>query len=356
MVRGGRWLEALRTDWRAAVRPEPEIPWIAASAAELLAGATELVEVHPDDGKSGSRFHRAVIDGERCFVKATSRSDDWISRVIGDTDRWPLRVWEHGLMHGVPPEIDHATIGMALDGEGDEAVLTLLLRDIGPLLVPEGDAVVPAEHHADFVDALASLCASTWGWRDDIGLCSLEQRFRFFAPATLTPELAREWPDGLPGPIAAADVGWPRLAERDPELHRLLVAIHDDPTPLADAIRDTPACLLHGDWKMGNLGHHPDGRTILLDWAYPGEGPPCWDLAWYLSLNAARLPETKEATIARFQADLERREIATADWFSRQLDLCLLANLATFGWEKALGGDVELDWWSSAAKTGSRLL
>jgi hypothetical protein len=23
---------------------------------------------------------------------------------------------------------------------------------------------------------------------------------------------------------------------------------------------------------MGNLGTHPDGRTILLDWAYPGAG------------------------------------------------------------------------------------
>ena len=43
-----------------ATAPEP--PWVAGSAAELLAGATDLVEVHPDDGKSGSRFHRATYD------------------------------------------------------------------------------------------------------------------------------------------------------------------------------------------------------------------------------------------------------------------------------------------------------
>lgn len=335
---------------------DDERPWVAAGAAELLAGASDLVEVFPDDGKSGSRFHRATVGGEPCFVKAVSRSSDWISRVIGDTDLWPLRVWEAGIMHGAPPEIDHATIGMAVDGEGDDAVLTLLLRDIGALLVPEGDTVVPASHHADFLDALAALSARTWGWRDTVGLCPLENRFRFFAPATIAPELARDWPGGIPGPVAAADEGWRRLAERHPELHRVATAIHDDPAPLADALRATPACFVHGDWKMGNLGHHPDGRTILLDWAYPGEGPPCWDLAWYLSLNAARLPETKEAAIARFREALDRHGVDPGGWFEDQISLCLLADMATFGWEKALGRDDELAWWADAALAGTRLL
>jgi hypothetical protein len=47
------------------------------------------------------------------------------------------------------------------------------------------------------------------------------------------------------------------------------------------------------DWKMGNLGTHPDGRTILLDWAFPGAGPARWDLCRYLALNRARLPRTE---------------------------------------------------------------
>jgi hypothetical protein len=331
-------------------------PWVAASAAELLAGATDLVEVHPDDGKSGSRFHRATVDGDRCFVKALSRSSDWISRVIGDTDLWPLRVWEAGIMSAVPPEIDHATIGMAVDGTGDDAVLTLLLHDIGGLLVPEGDAPVPADHHTDFLDGLAALSASTWGWRDTLGLCPMANRFRFFAPETIAPELARDWPGGPPGPLAAADEGWRRLADRDPDLRRIAFAIHEDPAPLAEALAATPASFLQGDWKMGNLGHHDDGRTILLDWAYPGEGPPCWDLAWYLSLNAARLPEPKEAAIARFAAALGRHGIETSGWFADQVSLCLLANVATFGWEKALGGDDELAWWADAARAGAGLL
>src|SRR4029077_409534 len=103
-----------------------------------------------------------------------------------------------------------------------------------------------------------------------------------------------------------------------------------------------PGTFLHGDWKMGNLGSHPDGRTILLDWTLPGAGPACWDLCWYLALNRARLPEQKETAIARFRAALESHGIATATWWQEQLDLCLIGIMATFGWERALGAAGEL--------------
>ena len=79
---------------------------------------------------------------------------------------------------------------------------------------------------------------------------------------------------------------------------------HDHPELVTAPLAATPVTFLHGDWKMGNLGTHPNGQTILLDWAYPGSGPACWDLCWYLALNSARLPESKEATIDRFRAAL----------------------------------------------------
>jgi hypothetical protein len=105
---------------------------------------------------------------------------------------------------------------------------------------------------------------------------------------------------------------------------------------------------------MGNLGTHPDGRTILLDWAYPGAGPACWDLCWYLALNRARLPEPKQAAIGRFRAELERHGIATAGWWQKQLDMCLIGIMATFGWEKALGDGDELAWWHDQAAAAAR--
>jgi hypothetical protein len=48
---------------------------------------------------------------------------------------------------------------------------------------------------------------------------------------------------------------------------------------------------------------------------------------------------------ALFQAELERHGIATGGWWQKQLDLCLIAIMATFAWGKALGDANELAWW-----------
>ena len=189
---------------------------------------------------------------------------------------------------------------------------------------------------------MAALSAAFWGWDDGIGLTTMAQRLRFFAPDNIAAELdAAE----VPGPIAAAAAGWAALPGRSPLLSQLARLVHDQPKILTGPLSRTPRTFLHGDWKMGNLGAHPDGRTILLDWAYPGSGPACWDLCWYLALNRARLPEPKEAVISRFRAALEERGIDTSGWWEQQLDLCMIGIMATFGWEKALGDAHELAWW-----------
>ncbi|WP_334140991.1 phosphotransferase family protein [Rhabdothermincola sp.] len=328
-------------------------PWLASSAEELLAGATQRTPLDPSDGKSGSRFERVVIGGQPYFVKSLSYERDWIMRVTGDRDHRPLLVWRHGIMAAAPACIDHTVVGMAIDSEGEACELTVLMHDVGPWLVPEGDGPVALAQHLGFLDHLAELSATFWGWQDHIGLTPLEHRFRFFAPDNIAPELAR--PE-VPVPLRIAAQGWEQLPRRAPELHELVRAIHDDTGPLAAALRQTPSTFLHGDWKMGNLGTHPDGRTILLDWAYPGSGPACYDLAWYLALNRARLPQPKEDAISVFQDALERQGIETAGWFDAQLELSLLAIMATFAWEKAVGEEAELRWWEAAARRGARWL
>jgi hypothetical protein len=50
----------------------------------------------------------------------------------------------------------------------------------------------------------------------------------------------------------------------------------------------------------------------------------------------------------RFRAALEAGGVGTGSWREVQLDLCLLAIMATFGWEKALGDAAGLSWWESA--------
>jgi hypothetical protein len=265
-------------------------------------------------------------------------------RVTGDHVHRPYLVWQAGIMGQVPGCIDHAVVAMELDGSGDQAVLTVLMRDIGEHLVPPGDTMVPARQHASFIAHLAALSARFWGWQDNIGLTTMAQRLRIFAPGNIAAELAAAQ---VPPPVAAAAAGWRALPGRSPLLARVARLAHHRPELITAPLARTPRTFLHGDWKMGNLGTHPDGRTILLDWAYPGSGPACWDLCWYLALNRARLPESKEATISRFRSALERHGIETDGWFERQLDLCVVAIMVTFGWEKALGDEDELRWWES---------
>jgi thiamine kinase-like enzyme len=108
--------------------------------------------------------------------------------------------------------------------------------------------------------------------------------------------------------------------------------------------------------KASNTGRSRDGRTVLIDWAYVGEGPACHELAWHLALDRARLPISKEATADVFRAGLERHGVDTAAWWDRQLSLCLLGAVVQFGWEKALGDAEELDWWCRAARRGAAWL
>ena len=139
--------------------------------------------------------------------------------------------------------------------------------------------------------------------------------------------------------------GWAAVRELAPEAADVAVALAADAMPLGAALERTPQTLVHGDWKLGNLGTLPDGRTVLLDWAWPGRTGACVDLAWYVAVNCDRLPESKEDTIAAYRAALERRRVSTAGWWDRQLELALLGAFVQLGWSKA-GNPAELAWWT----------
>jgi hypothetical protein len=318
---------------------------ISRSPAELLARASSRERVMPADARSGAVFERIVVGPDRYFVKQLSFGSDWVMRASGDQVGRQYLVWQAGIMGHAPDCIDHAVVAMGVVGAGDDAVLTIVMRDIGEFLVRPGDAIVPAGQHAGFITHMAAMSSAFWGWDDQIGLTTMAQRVRLFAPDTIAAELTAA---EVPGPIAAAAAGWSALADRSALLSQLARLVHDRPEVITGPLAQTPRTFLAVDWKMGNLGTHPDGRTILLDWAFPGAGPACWDLCWYLALNRARLPEPKEAAISRFRAALEDRGIDTGDWWQQQLDLCMIGIMATFGWEKALGDAGELSWWEGA--------
>ena len=321
-------------------------PWIAPSVDALLRGATERVAVRSTDAKSGASFEKLIIDGRPCFLKVVSPEDDWIMRVTGNR-HWEFQVWQAGLYQRVPTVIDHAMIGMALEDSDAAPRMAMLMHDRSTDLVPPGDDAIAASQHAVFIRHLALMHAANMGWRDDLGLYPLARRPLFFAPANIAPELVR---DDVPPTLEVAKRGWALLPERDAALFELVSAVHRDPTTLAGLLAETPQTFIAGDWKLGNLGSRSTGETVLLDWAYPGEAPPGWELAWYLALNRSRIPETKSDTIERYRHALESAGVATDAWWDRQLDLCLLAMAATMGWEKAVEDAEELTWWSERAQ------
>jgi len=332
---------------------------LAGSVDELLEGARRRGEARTADARSNALFEQVEVDGEPCMVKYVHVDLDYLMRANGDVGCLPRRVWEAGLMDVAPDLIDHATLGAAPWGRHGWGV-ALLMRDVSASLVRPGDDPLSEEEHAALVDGCAGFCARTWGWRDDIGLLPRGRRWAMFGTAAIEGEEQLGFLE--PVPRIAAE-GWETFARRAPaDVAAAIDDLRGDVTPLSDALATTPSCFLHGDWKLGNLGLGADGRTVLLDWAYPGEGPAAHELAWHLALNRARIPagQAKEEVAAAFRAALERHGVDTTGWWERQLGLCLLGAVVQFGWEKALGegseGEAELGWWTDAARTGLRYL
>lgn len=330
----------------------------APSVDELLAGAERREPFANPDGRSAATFERVWIDGVAHVVKYIHPDHDFAMRVSGDLGSRTVRAWTTGLLDSAPDLIDHAIVGAALGYGRNGWGAALLMRDVSAELLPLGDVTIPAPQHASFIDHVAGFCAATWGWHDTPGtgpgLLPYAARWAWFGYAGIEAERAMGWPETAP---RLAAEGWERFAQRAPaRLARLVDDLRRDVSPLAAALQDTPSCFLHGDVKASNTGVAADGRTVLIDWMYVGEGPACHELAWHLGLDRSRLPVSKEATIDAFRAALERHGVATSGWWDRQLGLCLLGAVVQFGWEKALGDDEELGWWCDAALEGAAAL
>jgi hypothetical protein len=315
---------------------------------ELLSGATERTQLTADDGKSGVPIERVVIDGQRYIAKHMEVGGDWLARATGDFGMRQLLLWERGMYQRMPAGIDPVVVGSARDGRRG----VLLMHDVGEHLVPEGDEPISLAQHLRFLDHLAALHAMFWGWDDDIGLTTDSIRFAMFGPNVVQVE------------AGFADNPIPPLIGKGHEILRaggargaaMALALLADLDPLARALAQTPQTFLHGDTKLGNLGSQPDGRTIAIDWAYAGTGEAASEITWYLAINSARLPHSKEDAIAAYRAALERNGIDTEPWWDAQIALALLGAFVQFGWEKALGGGDELAWWNARAEEAERYL
>jgi hypothetical protein len=324
---------------------------VASNVAELLAGATHREPLQHTDGKSAVPMERVVIDGTSYVTKSISPELDWISRATGDYGCRVLACWREGILDALPDCFDHAVVAVA--HEPATHTTTLLMRDVGSQLVPEGDDPITLDRHHRFLDHMARLHARFWYQVDGLPVLT-PMSSRYTALSLLTSEVEAALGTGSVVPAILPEC-WAALDSAAPEAARIARALAAEPWPLVVALDATPQTFIHADWKMGNLGSHEDGRTILLDWQWPGVAPPCVDLTWYLAINAARLPEPKEAAIDCYREALERHGVATTDWFARQLSLALLGAFVQMGWDKA-DDDAELGWWAERAVATARTL
>ncbi len=313
--------------------------------AALLDRATSREPMKTADSLSSSTFERVVIDGESHVVKYLSWDTDWIARSTEDTGCRALQLWTSGLLDTLPDVLDHTIVDVA--HEPRTGVTALLMRDVSTHLVPPGDQPLPPAQHVRFIEHMAVLHATYWGWPDPAELTPSRVRYTMLSPATG----AREGAGG--GVPAVLERSWDALVAIAPAAGKLALALAADPGPLVEALRRYPQTFIHGDWKAGNLGTHEDGRTILLDWQWPGRAVPLVDLAWYLAVNCDRLPISKEDTIAAYRAALRARGIDTEGWFDPALALALLGGFVQLGWSKS--GD-ELAWWADRALAAAPLL
>ena len=318
--------------------------------AELLAGATERTPLEDAPGKSGARLERVVIGGQPYVLKHLDLAVDWTVRAAGDLRGAPLTLWERGILARLPECFNQPIVGVAIEPRG----YALLMRDVTPWLVPATGEPVSARQNKRFLEHMARLHACFLDGGPELDVVPETHRYLELSPWLAQAEAAFGSENLVPELVGR---GWLLLAEVAPVAAAIVLPLATDPGRLTEALLRTPRTLVHGNWKLDNLGTDDLGRTVLLDWEQPGLGAPLSDLAWYLAINCRRLPQPKETCVALYRAALEACGVATQPWFDRQLALCLLGALVQFGWEKALGGyDDELRWWEDAAVKAADLL
>jgi hypothetical protein len=308
----------------------------------------------------------AMRDGKpvRFVLKRFSYERDWVMRRTHDTRVRESALYREGVYARFPEQCRVPVIATARDGDS----WATLMDEVGAWLAPLDAAPIPLADLEGYLRGLAAFHTRFLGDESlagtPIGLSSLVDFI-----SILSPEGARrEIEAGGAGPVLERCVrGWEIFAESAPPAAvRIVSALHRDPAPLVEALRAAPSTLVHGDYKLANLGQH-GGQTVILDWQDAAFGPPLLDLGYFLAIHAARLPVSKEETAERYRAGLGACGYRYPEHgWERDLALGLLAGGAMrLMWLKALGAAsddpavraldrAELGWWAAQIVRAAR--
>lgn len=244
----------------------------------------------------------------RLILKRFQPARDWVMRLTHDTQTREVQLFLQGIFAQLPHQITVPIIAAARTEHG----WATLMYDVSPSLLPSNQ-MLDTQQARTLLENLAALHAHLW---DDValenpalGLSSLNDFLSILSPRIVQRELAA----GQTHPVLEmAARGWQQFTTTAPDdIQNIIHSLQQDHTALRDRLERMPQTLVHGDFKLGNLGLARDNsniwRTIILDWQDATRGAGVLDLGYFLALNARWLPFPKETAIQIYTDALESR-------------------------------------------------
>ncbi len=321
---------------------------------------------------SGNELQEILIETDagqtRLVLKEFQPARDWVMRLTHDTLTREAMLFAHGIYARMPQEIFVPVMAIARtsppspptplsQGEGREVWATLM-RDVSADLLPTNEPL--SQHDAQLLlEHLAALHAQFTNdatiQNSALGLSSLYDFLTILSPARVQDEIDA----GRAHPILEmAARGWQEFFASAPNaVQKTVRALQENPVTLMNELERMPQTLIHGDFKLGNLGiarSSPSpptplpqsgrgAQTILLDWQDATRGAGVLDLGYFLALNARWLPFSKEDAIEMYQSALNTRGSFVS---TREIEIGLLAGGALrLLWLMVMNTQNELEWW-----------
>lgn len=340
-----------------------------AGLATIVGGTVDRVDRRSLDAPhfSGNTLERITAFGSgavtRFVLKRFVLERDWIMRLTHDSAVREVALFRAGVYERMPDDCVVPVVAAARDGESWAS----LMVDVSPWLAPIDRAPLTLDDLSRYLTHLAAVHAHFLNDQSlldpALGLSSLHDFVTILSPSVVAQEIAENRTHPV---LAAAAHGWTIFATvASPEAVRIVQQIQADPRPLLRALAYDSFTLVHGDYKLANLGVIPPAHaasatpcTIMLDWQDATFGPQLLDLGYFLALSSLRLPVSKEAALGLYRAALESYgcRYPSAAW-ERACDLGLVAGGALrVGWQLAaatqsadaassLPAQEELRWW-----------
>lgn len=332
------------------------------------------------DHFSGNVLEHLLIhheDGVASLVlKSFDQERDWVMRLTHDLQTREVTLFREGIYDQLPRRCHVPIMAAGRQARG----WTTLMRDVRETLFPASPHPVSLPALKVLLRHLAAIHVRFLGTETlrapALGLCSLEDFLLILSPDRVRTELAH----GRSHPVLdAAQWGWNVLETvASADTRAILANIFQDVRPLLRALGEMPQTLIHGDFKLANLGQMmpPDieadpveGATVFLDWQEAAYAPPLLDLGYFLIIDAFRLPISADEVLELYREALAQQNyIYPMDTWERDVDLGLLAGGAMrVLWQKALQLQMSeaplnqrahqaLDWWLERIVRAARWL